>query len=143
MINYQLKPGIKYFVIGAFSSAILLYGMSLLYGISGTTELLQMRLNIAAFHLTFREIGVVVLLANVLLLAGVGFKLALPPFHQWAPDVYEGAPTPVAAFLSVGSKAAGLVAFAKLFLLALPAFYGAEIIRTTGECWPVLLPPWQ
>lgn len=123
----SVESGIKYFVIGALSSAMLLYGISFLYGLSGTTELLQMRLNIAAFHLTFRQIGVIILLANLLLLAGIGFKLALPPFHQWAPDVYEGAPTPVAAFLSVGSKAAGLVAFAKIFLLAMPAFFGVEM----------------
>lgn len=123
----SIESGIKYFVIGAFSSALLLYGMSFLYGLSGTTDLLSMRLNIAAFHLTFKQIGVVVLISNIMLVAGIGFKLALPPFHQWAPDVYEGAPTPVAAFLSVGSKAAGLVAFAKMFLLALPAFYGTEM----------------
>ncbi|HVP06669.1 MAG TPA: NADH-quinone oxidoreductase subunit N, partial [Candidatus Acidoferrum sp.] len=69
------------------------------------------------------DIGVILILATMLILAGVGFKLALPPFHQWAPDVYEGAPTPVAAFLSVGSKAAGLVAFAKIMVSALYAFW--------------------
>ena len=119
----SVESGIKYFVIGAFSSALLLYGISFLYGLSGTTELSEMSIRIAAYHLSFKNIGVVVLLANVLIIAGIGFKLALPPFHQWVPDVYEGAPTPVAAFLSVGSKAAGLVAFAKIFHLGLPGFF--------------------
>lgn len=123
----SVEAGIKYFVIGAFSSALLLYGMSFLYGLSGTTDITQMKINIAVAHLTFREIGVILSMAVVLILAGVGFKLALPPFHQWAPDVYEGAPTPVAAFLSVGSKAAGLVAFTKLFANGLSAFHGPEM----------------
>ncbi|MDH4034441.1 MAG: NADH-quinone oxidoreductase subunit N, partial [candidate division Zixibacteria bacterium] len=61
------------------------------------------------------------------IIAGLGFKLALPPFHQWAPDVYEGSPTPIAAFLSVGSKAAGLVAFSKIFVNGLWAFWGREM----------------
>lgn len=123
----SVESGIKYFVIGAFSSAMLLYGFSFLYGISGTTELLQMSINIASIHLTHHDIGFTILIANVCILAGIGFKLALPPFHQWAPDVYEGAPTPVASFLSVGSKAAGLVAFAKIFLIGLWGFIGAEM----------------
>lgn len=123
----SVEAGLKYFVIGAFSSALLLFGMSLLYGMSGTTTLVQMKINLAVTHLSYKEIGVMLLMANVLLLAGIGFKIAMPPFHQWAPDVYEGSPTPVAAFLSVGSKAAGLVAFAKIFLNGLFAFYGPEM----------------
>ncbi|HDL01082.1 MAG TPA: NADH-quinone oxidoreductase subunit N [candidate division Zixibacteria bacterium] len=123
----SIEAGIKYFVIGAFSSAMLLYGFSFLYGISGTTQLLQMSVNIASIHLTHQDIGFTILIANVCILAGIGFKLSLPPFHQWAPDVYEGAPTPVASFLSVGSKAAGLVAFAKIFLIGLWGFIGAEM----------------
>lgn len=123
----SVEAGLKYFVIGAFSSALLLFGMSLLYGMTGTTLLAQMKINLAVTHLTYRDIGIILLLANALLVAGIGFKIALPPFHQWAPDVYEGSPTPVAAFLSVGSKAAGLVAFAKIFLNGLFAFYGPEM----------------
>lgn len=119
----SVEAGIKYLIVGAMSSALLLYGISFLYGLSGTTDLLQMRVNIATTHLTFREIGLLPMLSVVLLVAGLGFKLALPPFHQWAPDVYEGAPTPVAAFLSVGSKAAGLVAFAKIMINGLQVFY--------------------
>ncbi len=123
----SLEAGIKYFVVGAFSSALLLYGISFLYGLSGTTDLVQMKINIAMTHLTYKNIGLIISLSVVLLVAGIGFKLVLPPFHQWAPDVYEGSPTPVAAFLSVGSKAAGLVAFIKIFLNGLSAFYGPEM----------------
>jgi len=115
----SVESGIKYFVVGAFSSALLLYGLSFLYGLTGTTELEQIRADLALLFTEERTIGYVLLLSIVCLLAGIGFKLALPPFHQWAPDVYEGAPTPIAAFLSVGSKAAGLVAFAKIFLISL------------------------
>lgn len=124
----SVEAGIKYFVIGAFSSALLLYGMSYLYGLSGTTDLLQMKINLAITHLTFKNIGVTMILSVVLILAGLGFKLALPPFHQWAPDVYEGSPTPIAAFLSVGSKAAGLAAFARIFVGSLSAFHGPEMM---------------
>lgn len=123
----SVEAGIKYFVVGAFSSALLLYGLSFLYGLSGTTDIVQMKINLAITHLTFKNIGLILSLVVVLLVAGIGFKLALPPFHQWAPDVYEGSPTPIAAFLSVGSKAAGLVAFAKIFLNGLSAFHGPEM----------------
>jgi len=123
----SVEAGIKYFVVGAFSSALLLYGISFLYGLSGTTDLVQLKINLAITHLTFRNIGLILVLSIVLLAAGIGFKLALPPFHQWVPDVYEGSPTPIAAFLSVGSKAAGLVAFAKIFLNGLSAFHGPEM----------------
>ncbi|RKX27744.1 MAG: NADH-quinone oxidoreductase subunit N [Candidatus Zixiibacteriota bacterium] len=120
----SVEAGIKYLVVGALSSAFLLYGLSFLYGLTGTTDILQMRFNLAAGQLsTGGDIGVILIVAIIALLAGVGFKLALPPFHQWVPDVYEGAPTPITAFLSVGSKAAGLVAFIKIFVLGLYAYY--------------------
>jgi len=122
----SVEAGMKYFVIGAFSSALLLYGLSFLYGLAGSTDLSQLKINLAVTHLSLRDIGVVLIMGIVLMAAGIGFKLALPPFHQWAPDVYEGSPTPIAAFLSVGSKAAGLVAFAKIFVNGLFAFYGPE-----------------
>jgi len=94
---------------------------------SGTTEIVAMKMNLAALFIANGSLGVVPLVAMVVIIAGLGFKLSLPPFHQWAPDVYEGSPTPIAAFLSVGSKAAGLVAFAKIFVNGLWAFWGAEM----------------
>jgi len=115
------EAAIKYFLYGAITSAVMLYGMSLLYGATGTTDLAQ----IAAFFLggradaSLRWIGVP---AIILLLAGFGFKAALVPFHQWTPDTYEGAPTPITAFLSVGSKAAGFAILMRVFITALPSF---------------------
>ena len=111
------EAAIKYFLLGAFSLGILLYGMSLLYGLTGTTQLRSI-----ATELLARETGLLLPLAVMLLVAGVGFKIAAVPFHMWAPDVYEGAPTPVTAFLSVGSKAASFAMLLRIFIEGLPAF---------------------
>jgi len=113
------EAGIKYLLYGAVTSAIMLYGMSLLYGATGTTDL-----NEIATTLVYGSESIQALAAAsiVLLLAGFAFKIVLAPFHQWAPDTYEGAPTPVTAFLSVGSKAAGFAILMRVFLTALPAF---------------------
>ncbi len=119
----SVEAGIKYLIVGALSSALLLYGISFLYGLSGTTDIVLMKINLSTLHIARGDIGVVLVLAVLTMVAGIGFKLALPPFHQWAPDVYEGAPTPIASFLSVGSKAAGLVAFAKIFVNGMYAFW--------------------
>jgi len=126
--KFSVEAGIKYFVVGAFSSALLLYGLSFLYGLSGTTDLVQIKINLAVIHISEGGIGLILALALTTIIAGIGFKLGLPPFHQWLPDVYEGSPTPVAAFLSVGSKAAGLVAFAKILILGMGAFWGPEMM---------------
>ena len=109
------EAGLKYMLLGAISSAILLYGISLIYGISGTTYLLGIKTNLMVDYLQIGPIGPGLFLSFIFFIAGFGFKLALVPFHMWAPDVYEGAPTPITAFLSVGSKAAGLVAFLRVF----------------------------
>jgi len=105
------EAGLKYVIIGGVSSAILLFGISILYGLSGTTFLAD----IQSWNLTASNLKMGLAFGIVLLIAGFGFKLAAAPFHMWAPDVYEGAPTPVTAFLSVASKAAGLVAFVRIF----------------------------
>ncbi len=110
------EAAVKYFLLGAFSLGILLYGMSLLYGLSGTTNL---RVMAAVFAGQERDLRLV--LAVVLIVAGMGFKIAAVPFHMWAPDVYEGAPTPVTAFLSVGSKAASFAMLLRIFLEGLPS----------------------
>src|SRR5205807_6814103 len=101
-------------LLGAFSLGILLYGMSLMYGLSGTTNLRQMTFD------GLRQDPRLVL-AVILVVAGVGFKIAAVPFHMWAPDVYEGAPTPITAFLSVGSKAASFAMLLRLFLEGMPS----------------------
>ena len=105
------EAGLKYLIIGGASSGILLFGLSMLYGLTGTTMLAD----INSWDLTAEGLSLGLGLAIVLFIAGFGFKLAAAPFHMWAPDVYEGAPTPVTAFLSVASKAAGLVAFVRIF----------------------------
>jgi NADH-quinone oxidoreductase subunit N len=110
------EAAVKYFLLGAFSLGVLLYGMSLMYGLSGTTNL---RVMAAAFVGQERDPRLV--LAVILVVAGVGFKIAAVPFHMWAPDVYEGAPTPVTAFLSVGSKAASFAMLLRIFLEGLPS----------------------
>jgi NADH-quinone oxidoreductase subunit N len=111
------EAAVKYFLLGAFSLGILLYGMSLLYGLSGSTHLRTI-----ATELATAGGGPMLVLAVILVVAGVGFKIAAVPFHMWAPDVYEGAPTPVTAFLSVGSKAASFAMLLRIFLEGLPAF---------------------
>src|SRR5262245_53934597 len=110
------EAAVKYFLLGAFSLGILLYGMSLMYGLSGTTNLRQMAPLFAG-----QEQDPRLILAVILVVAGVGFKIAAVPFHMWAPDVYEGAPTPITAFLSVGSKAASFAMLLRIFLEGLPA----------------------
>jgi NADH-quinone oxidoreductase subunit N len=118
----SVEAGLKYLIVGAFSSAILLYGLSLLYGLTGTTDIVTMKINLSLVFLSYGKIGPGLILAMIMVIAGIGFKLALVPFHMWAPDVYQGAPTPITAFLSVGSKAAGVVAFARIFVNGLIAF---------------------
>ncbi len=112
------EAALKYLLIGASSSAIFLYGSSLLYGLSGgKTQLSEISASIAAAGLD-QSIGLVV--ALVFAIAGIAFKIAAVPFHQWTPDVYEGSPTPVVAFLSVGSKAAGFALAIRLLVDAFP-----------------------
>jgi NADH-quinone oxidoreductase subunit N len=110
------EAAVKYFLLGAFSLGILLYGMSILYGLSGTTSLHQMA---SVFNGRARD--PLLVLAVILIVSGMGFKIAAVPFHMWAPDVYEGAPTPVTAFLSVGSKAASFAMVLRIFLEGLPS----------------------
>lgn len=105
------EAGIKYVIIGGASSAILLFGFSILYGLTGTTMLTDIR----NWDMATQGLKLGLGFGIVLFIAGFGFKLAAAPFHMWAPDVYQGAPTPVTAFLSVASKAAGLVAFVRIF----------------------------
>ena len=110
------EAGVKYFLLGVFASAVMLYGMSLLYGVASSTLLVDIGKSIDLDG-TF---GAVQALAIVFVVVGFAFKVSAVPFHTWAPDTYEGAPTPVTAFLSVASKAAGFVALVVLVLTAFP-----------------------
>lgn len=108
----SLEAAAKYFVLGAFSSGILLYGISLLYGMAGSTKLAS----IASAIGTHGANDPLVLIATILVAVGFSFKLAAVPFHMWTPDVYQGAPTSVTAFMAVAAKAASFAAFMRVFV---------------------------
>ncbi len=112
------ESAMKYFITGAFSSAFFLYGVALLYGVSGSTSLVRIA---PAVRAATGGPAAMALLGAGLLLVGFGFKVASVPFHMWAPDVYEGAPTTVTALMSAGVKTAAFGAFLRVFVQALPA----------------------
>jgi NADH-quinone oxidoreductase subunit N len=113
------ESSLKYFLLGSFATAILLYGIALIYGSIGSVN-----------YQAIREVAVLqgrnptTLIGLALLLVGLGFKVALVPFHSWAPDVYEGAPTPITAFMAVGPKAAGFAALLRILVQAFPSLAG-------------------
>ncbi len=110
------EAGVKYFMLGVFASAVMLYGMSLMYGVANSTLFTDIAKNLTATG----EFSSVDALSVVFVIVGFAFKVSAVPFHTWAPDTYEGAPTPVTAFLSVASKAAGFVALVVLLYTAFP-----------------------
>jgi len=112
--NKSTESGFKYLLFGAMTSAVLLYGLSLVYGLAGTTSLDGLKGYFGTAN--FVSLGVL-----ALLLVGLGFKISAVPFHYWAPDTYEGAPTPVAGFLSTASKAAGFAILLRVLVIAFPA----------------------
>lgn len=117
------EAGVKYLLMGAVASAVMLYGMAYLFGLTGTTRLVapEGELSIAmAIAANGEDMRAGLLLASVMLIGGLGFKLAVVPFQMWVPDVYTGAPSPVAAFLSVASKAAGFAVVLRIFFEGLP-----------------------
>jgi len=111
------ESALKYFLLGAFATGFLLYGMTLVYGAVGSTKLDEIALALQSGNILSEPL----LMAGVVLLViGFGFKVAAVPFHMWAPDVYQGAPTPVTAFMSVGPKAAAFAAFYRVFVEGMP-----------------------
>jgi proton-translocating NADH-quinone oxidoreductase chain N len=114
------EAALKYFLYGALAAGVMLYGISLLFGATGSTNLSAVAQALTGAGLTggMRWLSFA---AVVLLVVGFGFKASLVPFHQWAPDTYEGAPTPITGFLSTASKAAGFALMTRVFLVALPA----------------------
>ncbi len=121
------EASLKYFLLGSFATAFLLYGVALVYGSTGSTNYVVIR-ELASLQ---GRPQITAIVGLGLLLVGFGFKVALVPFHAWAPDVYEGAPTPVTAFMTVGPKAAGFAALVRILVQALPAL-GADY-------WTVIL----
>lgn len=122
-IRHDIKSkeaSLKYFLLGAFSSAFLLYGIAMSYGITGTTDLKAIALYINKNGLAGNQI---LMLSVIFFVVAFGFKIAAVPFHMWAPDVYEGAPTSITAFMSVGPKAAGFAVLGRVFYEAFGAFH--------------------
>ncbi|MEX2527451.1 MAG: NADH-quinone oxidoreductase subunit N [Gemmatimonadota bacterium] len=115
------EAGLKYFILGAFASGFLLYGIALLYGATGSTNISRIGEAVA----TGAHVPVLLTVGMLLLLVGFFFKVSAVPFHMWTPDVYEGAPTPVTAFMAAGVKAAGFLAFLRVLVVALPALYAS------------------
>lgn len=118
------EAALKYFILGAFSTAFLLYGVAFIYGATGTTQYLQIAHRLAGASLSDTRFPMLLLLGLGLLIVGFGFKAALAPFHVWTPDVYEGAPTPITAHLAVASKAAALIALLRILYQVLPGLIG-------------------
>jgi NADH-quinone oxidoreductase subunit N len=113
---FSAEAALKYFLIGAFASGFLLYGIALVYGATGTTNL-----SLIGAQLSGKHPGVMASLGLGLLLIGFGFKVAAVPFHMWAPDVYDGSPTPVTAFMATGVKAAAFAALVRVLIEAFPS----------------------
>lgn len=124
---FSLEASFKYFLLGAFASGFLLYGIALMYGAAGSTDLHQL----SEFALREGLVGSKLFFAGfLLLLVGLGFKISVFPFHLWAPDVYQGAPTPISAFMATGSKAAGFAALLRVVL-------SLDLLNQTG--WQQLI----
>src|SRR5580765_3985297 len=125
------ESSLKYFILGSFASAFLLYGIALIYGATATTSL-PGTTNIAtiAARLNSSLYPPLLLAGAAMLLVGFGFKIATAPFHVWTPDVYEGAPTPVTAFMAAGPKAAGFVSFMRVFVFGFPI--ATSLVSTSG-----------
>lgn len=113
------EAGLKYFLLGAFSTGFLLYGMALTYGITGTIKIAKIA-EIASSNPQVVQ-SPMFLVGMLLMAAGFSFKIAAAPFHMWTPDVYEGAPTPITAFMSAGPKAAAFAAFIRVLMVAMPS----------------------
>jgi NADH-quinone oxidoreductase subunit N len=127
------ESSMKYFILGSFSSAFLLYGIALIYGATATTTGLHGTTNIAEIgrRLADSQYPLLLFAGAAMMLVGFGFKIATAPFHVWTPDVYEGAPTPVTAFMAAGPKAAGFASFMRVFLFAFPF-----VIATASQTVP-------
>jgi len=124
------ESSIKYFVLGSFASAFLLYGMALVYGATGTTNIPQIASNIAN-----PNFPALLLVGGAMMIVGFGFKAAVVPFHVWTPDVYEGAPTPVTGFMAAGPKAAAFASFVRVFVLGFPLVAGSQAAGYLHESW--------
>lgn len=127
------ESGMKYFILGAFSSAFFVYGAALVYGATGTTHLPEIFAAVEQIVAGGGTGSFLLLSGAGLIIVGLGFKVAVVPFHMWTPDVYEGAPTPITAFMSVGAKAGGFAALLRVMIVALATFTVQE--GQTAAAW--------
>ncbi|MGD9628647.1 MAG: NADH-quinone oxidoreductase subunit N [Pyrinomonadaceae bacterium] len=128
------ESAMKYFILGSFASAFLLYGMALIYGATGTTNLTEI-----ADKVVNPNFPALLLIGGAMMVVGFGFKVATVPFHVWTPDVYEGAPAPVTGFMAAGPKAAAFASFIRVFVLGFPFFSGVAASSYLHESWMTAL----
>ena len=128
------ESSMKYFILGSFASAFLLYGMALIYGATGSTNITEISYKIAD-----PNFPALLLIGAAMMIVGFGFKVATVPFHVWTPDVYEGAPTPVTAFMATGPKTAAFASFVRVFVLGFPLIAGAQASGVLHESWTTAL----
>ncbi|HQX54684.1 MAG TPA: NADH-quinone oxidoreductase subunit N [Pyrinomonadaceae bacterium] len=124
------ESSMKYFILGSIASAFLLYGMALVYGATGSTDLTQIAAKIAN-----PNFPALLLVGAAMMLVGFGFKIGMAPFHVWTPDVYEGAPTPVTGFMAAGPKAAAFASFMRIFVLGFPLIAGVQASGLLHQTW--------
>lgn len=130
------EASLKYVIYGAASSGLMVYGISLLYGVTGSLSFEGIREALAAGN----PGELIVLVSMIFILAGLGYKIAVFPFHMWCPDVYEGAPTPITAFLSVAPKAAGFAVLARMLHVAFSSAGTAEYLQDISRIdWPLIV----
>ncbi len=130
--DFSVEAALKYFLYGSVASTVMVFGFSLIYGATGSVDLRDIATALASADGTVA--GYLVMPAIVLIIVGVGFKIALVPFHQWSPEAYQGAPTPITAFLSVGPKAAGFALMVRILTIAFPGF-----AHTAAANWVAIL----
>jgi NADH-quinone oxidoreductase subunit N len=128
------ESAMKYFILGSFASAFLLYGMALVYGATGSTNITQI-----AAAVPNANFPALLLVGGAMMVIGFGFKVATVPFHIWTPDVYEGAPTPVTGFMAAGPKAAAFASFVRVFVLGFPLVAGVQASGYLHDSWMTAL----
>jgi NADH-quinone oxidoreductase subunit N len=124
------ESALKYFILGSFASAFLLYGMALIYGATASTNITEIAAKIGTANFP-----ALLLVGGAMMIIGFGFKVATVPFHVWTPDVYEGAPTPITAFMAAGPKAAAFASFMRVFVLGFPVVAGATATNYLHGSW--------
>ncbi len=128
------ESSMKYFILGSFATGFLLYGMGLIYGATGTTNITEIAARVAN-----PNFPALLLIGAAMLVIGFGFKAATVPFHVWTPDVYEGAPSAITAFMMTGPKSAAFAAFMRMFVLGFPLVAGAAAAESLHETWTTAL----